>query len=45
MSEDAIMLAIFDTTREPDTNTTQKNMVWVDHNRVRVTLLKSCLAG
>jgi hypothetical protein len=29
-------LAIFDTTREPGTNTTRKNRVWVYYNRVRV---------
>jgi hypothetical protein len=29
-------LAIFDTTRDSNTNTTRKNRVWVCHYRVRV---------
>jgi hypothetical protein len=33
-----VRLAIFDTTREPDTNTTRKNWVWVCYNRVRVII-------
>jgi hypothetical protein len=31
-------LTIFDTTHEPDTNTTRGNRVWVLYNRVRVEI-------
>jgi hypothetical protein len=38
MGVSGLGLAIFDTTREPDTNTTRKNRVWVCYNRVRVII-------